>query len=353
MIFLQILLLLVGFVLLVKGADWFIDGAAGIAAKLKVSTFVIGLTIVALGTSAPEAATSIVGAIKGEGDIIIGNVLGSNIINILLILGICSFFAQIPIEKSSKLIELPFLIIVSALFILLGVIGSTFVWWEGLILLGLYGAFMAYTIVMATKSKSALIEDAVPQSIEQEAIVEVYDSKIKAFFAKASNKYEELKQKVWFLIILTIVGLALVVLGADFVVDSATYIAGKMGIPDMVIGLTVVAFGTSLPELVTSVSAAKKGDMGIATGNIIGSNLSNLLFVGGLGFIASGGVAINVDVTTFVIDTVVSILATLILWFFAFGKKQSLTKASGVIMIGVLAVYYVYLFLMAFGVIVL
>lgn len=353
MVVLNIFLLIVGFVLLVKGADWFVDGAAGIAAKLKVSTFVIGLTIVALGTSAPEAATSIVGAIQGKGDIIIGNVLGSNIINILLILGISALIAQIPVEKSSRLIEIPFLIFISALFILFGILGSTFVWWEGLILIALYAAFMAYTIIMAKRTQPALLESATAVSAAeaQDVQAERVLTGFSGFMQKASLRYEELKEKVWFLIILTVVGLALVVLGADLVVDAATFIAGKMGIPDMVIGLTVVAFGTSLPELVTSVSAAKKGDMGIATGNIIGSNLANLLLVGGLGFVASGATAINVDAKSFIIDCSVSILATVVLWLFSMGKTKSLKKSAGVTMLTILVIYYIYLFLSAYGVI--
>ena len=154
-----VVMLLIGFVLLVKGADFFVDGASGLAAKLKVSTFVIGLTVVALGTSAPEAAVSIIGGIKtalgdsSGAEVIMGNVLGSNMINILLILGISSLVCTLPVEKSSRFIEIPFLIIISLIFILLGDIQGGYQWYDGLILVALYAGFMTYTVIMAKRTK--------------------------------------------------------------------------------------------------------------------------------------------------------------------------------------------------------
>ena len=140
---LKIFLLLVGFVLLVKGADFFVDGASGIAKKLKVSTFIIGVTVVAVGTSAPELAVTVMDAVGGSGELIVGNILGSNIINIFLILGISAVVCNLPVEKTTRMIDLPFLILISALFVVLGFFGGSFAWWEGLILLLLYIAFMA------------------------------------------------------------------------------------------------------------------------------------------------------------------------------------------------------------------
>ena len=148
---LKVFLLLVGFVLLVKGADFFVDGASGIAKKLKVSTFIIGVTVVALGTSAPEAAVTIMDALNGSGNLIVGNILGSNIINILLILGVSAVICNLPVEKTTRMIDLPFLLLTSALFVILGFFGGSFVWWEGLILLLLYFAYMAYNIVFAVR----------------------------------------------------------------------------------------------------------------------------------------------------------------------------------------------------------
>ena len=157
---LNIFLLLVGFVLLVKGADFFVDGASGIAKKLKVSSFIIGVTVVAIGTSAPELAVTVVDAVGGSGELIVGNILGSNIINIFLILGVSAVVCELPVEKTTRFIDLPFLIVTSALFVVLGYFGGTFEWWEGLILVLLYLVFMVYNVVMATRqSKISLEQD--------------------------------------------------------------------------------------------------------------------------------------------------------------------------------------------------
>jgi cation:H+ antiporter len=345
---LNILLLLIGFVLLVKGADLFVDGASGIAAKLKVSTFIIGLTVVALGTSAPEAAVSIISGVQTAtginpeaGKVIMGNVLGSNMMNILLILGLSAVITKIPVEKSSRYIEIPFLILISLLFIMLGDIGDAFAWYDGLILLVLYGAFMAYTIIMAKKQKATLLEEATPTSVVETQEEVVYVG-FKGLLNKISVKYEELKDKTWFLIVITLVGLGMVVGGAQLVVDSATYIAQDLlNIDAGIVALTVVAFGTSLPELVTSLSAAKKGDMGLATGNIIGSNIANLLFVGGLGFLSSGAVGVPFN-TGDLLDGYMSIIAAAILLVFSFFKGNNLTKTAGITMLTVLVAYYTY-----------
>ena len=340
---LWVLGLLVGFVLLVKGADFFVDGASGIAKKLHVSTFIIGLTVVALGTSAPEAAVSIIGGIKAAmgdssgAEVIMGNVLGSNMMNILLILGISALITKLPVEKSSRYIEIPFLIIISLLFIFLGDWGKGFAWYDGLILLALYGAFMAYTIIMAKRSKPALLNEEAISATTTYAPAEPV-----SFKEKVSAKYEELKAKTWFLIILTIVGLAMVVGGAELVVEGATFIAKDLiGIPTGIVALTVVAFGTSLPELVTSVSAARKGDMGLATGNIIGSNIANLLFVAGLGFVSTGAAGAPFDASS-IADGYVSIIAATLLLGFSFIKGNKLGKIAGITFLIVLVGYYAY-----------
>lgn len=350
---LWILAVIVGFVFLVKGADFFVDGAAGIAAKLKVSSFIIGLTIVALGTSAPEAAVSIIGGIKalrGETEaasVIMGNVLGSNMINILLILGISALIARIPVEKSSRYFEIPFLIVISLVFILLGDFGDGFAWYDGLILIVLYALFMTYTIIMAKRTQPALLEADI-SAVQTEEKVE--RTGFFGWLDRVNAKYEELKDKVWFLIVITIVGLCLVVLGAQLVVDGATYIAQELlKIPTSIVALTVVAFGTSLPELVTSVSAAKKGDMGIATGNIIGSNIANLLLIAGLGFVSSGPVGVPFDVSSLA-DGYMSIIAAIALLAFSFVKDNKLGKAAGITFLVLLVAYYTYRICAAVGV---
>lgn len=350
--FLWIFMLLVGFVLLVKGADFFVDGAAGIAAKLRVSTFIIGLTVVALGTSAPEMAVSVIGGIKAAtGDpsgteVIMGNVLGSNMLNILLILGISALVTKLPVEKSSRYIEIPFLIIISLIFLLLGDAGGGFAWYDGLILVGLYAAFMAYTIIMAKRTKQpAFLEESAA-----DATVLVGAPAGEGLIARLKAKYEELKSKVWFLIVITVVGLAMVVGGAQLVVDSAQSIAEDLlHIPTSIVALTVVAFGTSLPELVTSVSAARKGDVGLATGNIIGSNIANILLVAGLGFVSSGAAGAPFDVASLA-DGYVSIIAAVLLLGFSFFKGNKLGKIAGVTMLVVLVGYYSYRICAACGV---
>lgn len=354
---LYILLLIVGFVVMVKGADWLVDGAAGIAAKMKISSLVIGLTVVALGTSAPEAAVSTVSAITGSSGTAIGNIIGSNVLNVFLILGIAAIIAKIPVEKSSRFIEIPFLLVITCLFVLFGLTGETFSWWEGLIFLCLYIAFTAYTVFMAKRQRASLLDEVTATSIAADGADNANGVSVSAngFWGKFKDKYEYLKQKTWFLIILTIVGIGCVVGGGIAVQQSAQFIALELlKIDEIVVGLTVVAFGTSLPELVTSVSAARKGDMGIATGNVIGSNIANILFVGGLGFISSGANGVFIGSPAgFIVDCAVSFIAAVVLLCFSFGKEHKLGKAAGITMLGLLAVYYVYLFLSAYELIVL
>ena len=346
---LNVFLLLLGFVLLVKGADFFVDGASGIAKKLKVSTFIIGVTVVALGTSAPEMAVTVISALKGESGIIVGNITGSNIINIFLILGISAIICKLPVEKSTRFIDLPFLLLVSGLFVLFGATGNVFVWWEGLILILLYCAFTAYNIVLATKQSKLSLEQATAVSVMQaeESVTE----EVKGWYRKLKAGYENLQSKVWFLIIITVVGLGMVVGGAELVVSSAQFIAEEViGIPPEIVALTVVAFGTSLPELVTSVSAARKGDVGIATGNIIGSNIANILLIGGLGVLCSGAEGLYFSPEGLV-SGIVALIAAVLVFASCWGKSKSIGRIAGIIMLVCLAVYYCLVFLNLYGVI--
>lgn len=343
MAILKVFLLLLGFVLLVKGADFFVDGASGIAKKLKVSTFIIGVTVVALGTSAPEAAVTIMDAVTGSGDLIVGNILGSNIINIFLILGVSAVICNLPVEKTTRMIDLPFLLLSSVLFVVLGFLGNSFTWWEGLIFIVLYFAYMAYNVVFAVKQSKLQLEEAhTVCAIEAEASQPV---EVTGWYSKLKFKYEQLKEKVWFLIIITVFGLAMVIGGAQLVVSSAQYIAEDLiGISPELVALTVVAFGTSLPELVTSVSAARKGDVGIATGNIIGSNIANLLLIGGLGAVCKGSLGL-VFSTEGLVSGLVALVATIIIFVSSFGKKKSIGRAAGIIMLSCLILYYIFIFL--------
>lgn len=315
MIFLQILLLIVGFVMLIKGADWFVDGAAGLARKMGIPQLVIGLTIVAMGTSAPEAAVSISAALQGTADIAIGNVVGSNILNILIILGITALIRSIKIQKSTLWIEIPFMIVITIILILLGRSGSVVSLVEGIILLILFVAYLTYLFIL---SKKGNLQDEAEEEEEKKPI----------------------KNKVWFQIIMLVGGGIVIVLGSNITVNAATAIAEAVHISERFIGLTIVALGTSLPELVTSVVAARKGNADIAIGNIVGSNIFNILFIIGL----SSLITPVIYPATFLIDGIVAVLAGVLL-FVSVLKGRELKKVWGIVFLVAYAAYFVYLVL--------
>ena len=304
-IILQLALLALGFVMLVKGSDWFVDGAAGIAAKFRIPQIIIGLTIVAMGTSAPEAAVSITAATAGSADITVGNVVGSNILNVLVILGLASAIIPIAVGKSTLKIDIPFMIAISAIFLLLGWDG-TITRIDGLVLIALFAGYIGYMIWEAIHSN----EDG-----------------------------DEIKDMpIWKLLLSTVIGMALIIFGADVAVDAATKLAQIFGMSERFIGLTVVALGTSLPELFTSVTAARKGNADIAIGNIVGSNIFNILFVVGL-----SSMIIDVPFApNFRIDMAVAVAAALFLWVASL-KKGQLARWAGVTMLLGYVGYFVYL----------
>ena len=303
-IILETLLLALGFILLVKGADWFVDGASGVATKLRIPQLVIGLTIVAMGTSAPEAAVSISAALKGNADITIGNIVGSNILNILIILGLASSLVPIAVAKSTLRVDIPFMLAITGILLVLGWDGTIGLV-DGLIMLALFISYLAY------------------------------------LFFGAKNDPEEGSAKnlpLWKALILTAVGLALIILGADIAVDAATALARIFGMSERFIGLTIVALGTSLPELFTSVSAARKGNADIAIGNIVGSNIFNILFIVGLS-------ALIVPVpfaAPFRIDTVMAIFAGIVLLIFAYPRRK-LLRWQGPAMLAMYGIYLAWL----------
>ena len=331
-IFFAIVFLLVGFVMLVKGADWFVDGAAGLAAKLRIPQLVIGLTVVAFGTSAPELATSLISAVKQDVGIAIGNVLGSNITNILLILGLSALFTALPVQKDSLKIDLPVLLLSSALIVIFGVTGNEIERWEGLIMVAVLVGYTAFLIVNALKNRT----DA--PDLESHDVVSD-DGEQKGFDAW----YEKMKAHGWFLAVATVVGLGIVIGGAMLAVEGATTIAESLGVSQNVIGLTVVAIGTSLPELITSVMAARKGETDIAVGNIVGSNVFNVLMVAGLSatiiplpFAPNGN--------SFLIDGVIAFAAAALLSVFGYLKGHKVQKWGGIVLLAGFVAYYVYLF---------
>lgn len=305
----QIVLLVAGFVLLIKGADIFVDGASKIAVKCNIPAMVVGLTIVALGTSAPEAAVSIKAAFAGEADMTVGNVLGSNILNVLLILGMTSLFAALPIKKNTMYIDIPLVAICTALMFLLGYFDHRLGRIDGVILYVLLIAFIIYLVVTAKKSGA---EDT-------------------------SIKLTE-KDKLPRLILLIVAGIILIVLGSNVTVNAATYIADKFGMTERLISLTIVAFGTSLPELVTSCTAAKKGQTDIAIGNIVGSNILNILFVAGTTMLITP-VTFS---SAFLVDSLVAFSAVILL-FLCCLKNKKLTRTGGIVLLVCYAVYFVYI----------
>ena len=335
-----IALLVVGLGLLVKGADWFVDGSAGIARKANVSPLLIGLTIVAFGTSAPELAVSVTGAIQGVTDIAVGNVVGSNIANILLILGITSLIRKLPVKKNSLTLDLPVLLGAGALLIGFGVWGEKIVWWEGLILLGVLAAYMTVLLVRAKKEiKAQRLNPPAQEPLEspdEEKKPEKPKSKVKLWF-------EKMEGKLWFCIILALVGLGMVVGGGILFVECAKRIASALGASERIIGLTVVAIGTSLPELVTSIVAVAKKETDIAVGNIIGSNIFNILLIAGA---ASLFHPLAFNLHTNLIDALVAFGASVLLYVFALFDKRRLGIPAGVVFLSFYIAYYVYLFLM-------
>lgn len=262
----------------------------------------------AMGTSAPEAAVSITAALKGNADITIGNVVGSNILNVLIILGIVSVIIATPVAKSIIKIDLPFMVGITLLLLVLGYFGEDITRIEGLILLLFFAGYLFYLF------KNAKNTDSPEEDTNEE------------------------EKPVWKLILIALIGLVLIVLGSDFTVDAATKIATELGMGTRFIGLTIVALGTSLPELFTSVAAALKGKSDIAIGNIVGSNIFNILLIVGL----SSVITPIYFAPNFLIDTAVAISAGVILWIATF-KKKMLTRPAGIIMLIGYAGYFAYL----------
>lgn len=303
---LQIVFLALGFFLLVKGADWFVDGASGLARKLGIPQLVIGLTIVAMGTSLPEAAVSISAALRGNAGITIGNIVGSNILNILIILGVTALIATLKVADSTVRYEIPFMIVVTFVLLWLGYTGGQVTRLEGIILWVLFLLYLRYLYMMAKKGKE-----------EEREAEQLSTAKI---------------------IGLILAGVVMIVAGSNFAVEGASNLAKALGISQRFIGLTIVALGTSLPELVTSVSAARKHNADIAIGNIVGSNIFNILFI-------VGTTALITPVTFasgFVVDTLIA-AAVGILLFVCVARTRELRKKAGIVMLLAYILYFLYL----------
>lgn len=312
------ILLVVGFIFLIKGADFFVDGASSIAKALKIPSLIIGLTIVAFGTSAPEAAVSITGAFAGANDITVGNVVGSNIFNLLVVVGVAAFICPLKVKKSIITKEFPFALLGAFVLIVLGLdskyhnyTDNVLTRADGIMLLVLLGIFMYYLIELALNSRK--------EGLESEE-----DEEIKTYPMPKS-------------ILLCIVGIIGIVLGGDWVVDAASDIALTFGMSQSMVGLTIVAIGTSLPELVTSIVAARKGESDIALGNVIGSNIFNIFFVLG---ISSFIHEITINGAVF-FDMFMMMAASFITYGFA-ASKRSINKLEGAFLVLLYVAYMVF-----------
>lgn len=309
------LILIIGFIFLIKGADIFVEGAASIARKFNVPSMIIGLTIVAMGTSAPEAAVSITSSLAGQNDMSVANVVGSNFFNILMVLGVSSIIAKLPVQKDTIKKDAPFLIIVSTLLLLFG-LNLKISRIEGVILLALFTYFLIDTIKSAKKSSNKSDSDEIAATSDIEVSDEVSMPKT---------------------ILVCIVGIVGIVLGGDIVVNSATSIATSFGMSANLVGLTIVAVGTSLPEFVTSIVAIKKGETEIAIGNVIGSNIFNILFVLGL-----ATTIYPITISMFALIDVIFMVAITVLLYLFMKKDYSLVKKQGFIFVAVYIAYMIY-----------
>ena len=316
---LAFVLLIIGFVLLVKGADVFVDGSSSIAKFLKIPSIIIGLTIVAFGTSAPEAAVSIIAGINGSNDIAVGNVIGSNMFNLLMVIGISAIIKPIAIQKQIVTKDYPFMLLATAALAVMSydvffengtanVISRN----EAVILLMFLGIFLFYVISSALRSR-------------------------KENMSAASEEDEKPKYGIGVSILCTIGGLAGIIIGGQLVVDSAEKIALGLGMSETLVGLTIVAVGTSLPELVTSIVAAKKGESDIAVGNVVGSNVFNMLFV-----LPASAVITPMNINSQSLTDLIILIGVSVLTYFFCATNKRVNRVEGAILAAIYAVYLAY-----------
>ena len=318
---LNIIIIIIGFVLLIKGADFLVDGASEIAKKFHIPEIVIGLTIVAIGTSMPELVVSVTSAIEGHSDLAIGNVVGSNIANMFLILGVCSIIKPLKFKKETRLFEIPFTIISTILLFFLCINGSaeqinTITREEGIILLVFCILFIIYNLIMAKKGEEFDKEGRILEIITEE------------------NKEVPVLESLFGIII----GIAGLKLGGDLVVENSVEIAKILGITEKLISLTIVAFSTSLPELITSIAATKKGETDMAIGNILGSQIFNILLIIG---VSATLTPINYS-KSYDSNIIFLIVGSIVLGLFPFiGKKNEMTRSNGLLFVFSYIVYLI------------
>lgn len=307
---LKYILLILGFVLLIKGADIFVDGSSAVAKKLKVPSLIIGMTIVAMGTSLPETSVSVSAALAGKNELAISNVLGSNMFNLMVVCGLCALFNPLTISGSALTRDFPFSIIIAGLMMLLGWLGMSLGHIDGIILLVLFAIFLYVMVSSARKARES------GQGDEEE-----YKS-----------------MPVWKCLLFIVIGIAAIAAGGKMVVVGASDIAKSFGMSDNLIGMTIVALGTSLPELVTSVVAARKKEVDMALGNVIGSNIFNILLVLGIASAISPVVYTHENI----IDTVALIAMSLLVLLFCLRPKK-LVRWQGAVMVLIYGGYTAYI----------
>lgn len=308
---LAIIGVIIGFVLLVKGADFFVEGSGSVAKKFNIPVFIIGMTIVAMGTSAPECAVSISASLRGINGMAISNVIGSNIFNLLVVCGVCALFQPLVIKKETLKKEFPFSVLVAVIIGVMGLAGIMVGHMDGIILVVIFALFLYWMVRSAKKSMQA------GEDVEAEEIKDL---------------------PIWKCLVFIGGGLVAIVIGGQMVVNCSETIARGFGLSETLIGLTICSIGTSLPELVTSVVAARKNQAGMALGNVIGSNIFNILLVGGLAS-AISPIAVNMNnLIDIVILVAVSLYIMILVW-----RKQLLTRAGGVSMLAIYAAYMVYI----------
>ena len=311
---LDIVLIVIGVALVLTGADRLTEGASALARRMNVPEIIIGLTIVAAGTSAPELFVSLVSALKGTPDMAVGNVVGSNTMNAMLIVGCAAMVAPMVISRSTVKKDIPFAVGASVLLMLLS-LNNYLGRWDGIILLLGFASFMVYTLMQAKKGEAAPVADDSQQA--------------------ADNTPSSKGGNPWLSALWVVAGLAMLVIGSNLFVDSASSVAYSLGISEGVVGLTVVAGGTSLPELATSVVAARKGQSAIAIGNVIGSNVFNILMI--LGLTATISPLAIEGITT--LDMAVMLVSVALVWFFSFTRYTVERWEGGLLVVG----YLVYL----------
>lgn len=303
------LILIAGFVLLIKGADFFVEGSSAAAKILKVPPLIIGLTVVSMGTSLPEASVSISASLAGKNELAVSNAVGSNIFNLMIVCGVCAAICPLAINKDTLKRDFPISIAAVGLLMGLGALGFSVGHLDGVILLAVFAGFLYLMVASAKKARQ-----------------------------EAEDEYKAMP--VWKLLLFVIGGAAAIVVGGKMVVSGASDIASAFGMTENLIGMTIVAFGTSLPELVTSIVAARKKEVDMAVGNVVGSNIFNILFVLG----AAAAISPIVFSMENIIDTAVLIVMTAIVMAMCF-KKKKLSRLHGLIMIGLYAVYTTYIFM--------